>query len=383
MTHSELEILLRDDVREAIERNIERDAASIALDRSVPHASVVATQVKYLQRARRKLPRLYDARAIIPPLAFEQCSSEESARRKPLTGDSILDLTCGLGIDTMALAESFRRVVTIERDPILADVVRNNIKALGINNVEVVTSTAEEYVANCSDHFDWIFADPDRRSSDGRKMVLLEECSPNMRELMPRLTQIASRVAIKLSPMFDSDEAFRLFSPAEVEIVSLGGECKEVNIYTGAERDTLRIAVIGDGEWHFDPQAEDCTPSSCAFADGQWRYMLIPDVALQKGRMAIAALSPHAAIWSNNGYAFAHELPPVALPCRCFEIRSMRRYRPKELKREYRGRGVDILKRDTRLTVEGVRQAIGAKAGSEVRLAVTTIDQENWIIELI
>jgi hypothetical protein len=99
--------------------------------------------------------------------------------------------------------------------------------------------------------------------------------------------------------------------------------------------------------------------------------------------MAIAALSPYAAIWSNNGYAFAHELPSVALPCRCFEIRSIRRYRPKELKREYRGRGVDILKRDTRLTVEGVRQAIGAKAGSEVRLAVTTIDQENWIIELI
>lgn len=383
MTHSDIEILLSDEVREAIERNIERDAASIALDRSVPHASLVATQVKYLQRARRKLPHLYEVRAIIPPRAFEQSSSEESARRKPLSGHSVLDLTCGLGIDTMALAESFERVVTIERDPLLADVVRNNLRMLHIDNVEVVTATAEEYVATCDEHFDWVFADPDRRSEDGRKMVVLEECSPNMRALMPRLSEIASRIAIKLSPMFDSDEVFRLFSPAEVEIVSMGGECKEVNIYTGAERDMLRIAVIGEGEWCFDPHAADNTPSNESFADGEWRYMLIPDVALQKGRMAITALKPYAAIWSNNGYAFARELPPATLPCRCFAIRSIRRYRPKELKREYRGRGIDILKHDTRLTVEGVRQALGAKAGSEARIAITTIEQENWIIELI
>lgn len=383
MTHSDIEILLSDEVREAIERNIERDAASIALDRSVPHASLVATQVKYLQRARRKLPHLYEVRAIIPPRAFEQSSSEESARRKPLSGHSVLDLTCGLGIDTMALAENFERVVSIERDPQLADVVRNNLRILHIDNVEVVTASAEEYVATCNDHFDWVFADPDRRSEDGRKMVVLEECSPNMRALMPRLSEIASRVAIKLSPMFDSDEALRIFAPAEVEIVSMGGECKEVNIYTGAERDTLRIAIIGEGEWCFDPHAADNTPSNESFADGEWRYMLIPDVALQKSRMAMTALKPYAAIWSNNGYAFTRELPPATLPCRCFEVRSIRRYRPKELKREYRGRGIDILKHDTRLTVEGVRQALGAKAGSETRVAITTIEQENWFIELV
>ncbi|MBE6202047.1 MAG: methyltransferase domain-containing protein [Rikenellaceae bacterium] len=383
MTHSDIEILLSDEVREAIERNIERDAASIALDRSVPYASLVATQVKYLQRARRKLPHLYEVRAIIPPRAFEQSSSEESARRKPLSGHSVLDLTCGLGIDTMALAESFERVVSIERDPQLADVVRNNLRMLHIDNVEVVTASAEEYVATCDDHFDWVFADPDRRSEDGRKMVVLEECSPNMRALMPRLSEIASRVAIKLSPMFDSDEALRIFAPAEVEIVSMGGECKEVNIYTGAERDTLRIAIIGEGEWCFDPHAADNTPSNESFADGEWRYMLIPDVALQKSRMAMTALKPYAAIWSNNGYAFTRELPPASLPCRCFAIRSIRRYRPKELKREYRGRGIDILKHDTRLTVEGVRQALGAKAGSETRVAITTIEQDNWFIELV
>lgn len=381
-TTTDIELLTTAEVREAIERNIERDPAAIALDRSVPHASAVATAVKYLQRSRRKLPRLYEVRAIIPPRAFEQSSSEESAERKPIAGGSLLELTCGLGIDAMAFASRFSRVVTLERDEQLANVVRHNLKLLGISNVEVIATTAEEYVANCNEHFDWVYADPDRRSAEGRKMVCMEDCSPDMLQLMPRLREIASRVAIKLSPLFDCEEAFRLLSPAEVEIVSLGGECKEVNIYTAATKNTLRIAPIGMGEWVYSPKDMLCGPSSDSFAEGEWRYMLIPDVALQKGRVAMAALKPYASIWSNNGYAFARELPEEPLPCRIYEIRSIRRYQPKELKREWRNRGIEILKRDTHLTVEGVRKAIGAKAGSEATIAITTIEGDNWVIEL-
>ena len=58
-------------LRRAIEENIERDPQRVALDKHVPHAALVATQVKYLQRARKKLPQLYEARCIIPPRAFE------------------------------------------------------------------------------------------------------------------------------------------------------------------------------------------------------------------------------------------------------------------------------------------------------------------------
>ena len=208
MNTSDVEILCREDVRRAIDRNIERDPQLVALDKHIDHAALVATQVKYLQRARRKLPSLYDARCIIPPRAFEQSSSEECAERKPLTGDSVLDLTCGLGIDAIALARRFRRVVAVERDEALARVVRHNLTLLGISNVEVVNSTAEEYVSACNDHFDWIYADPDRRSDTGRKMVCLEDCSPDMLALMPHLRRLGERVAIKLSPLFDCDEAF-------------------------------------------------------------------------------------------------------------------------------------------------------------------------------
>ena len=375
MTLEELDILRSEVIRRAIEENIERDPSAVALDKRVPRASLVATQVKYLQRARRKLPRLYAARCIIPPRAFEQCSSEECAERKHISGGSVLDLTCGLGIDAMALSGRFERVVAVERDEVLAEVVRYNMSLLGIKNVEVVTASSEEYVATTTEHFDWVFADPDRRASDGRKMVCLEDCSPDMLRLMPLLRGRARRVAMKLSPLFDCDEAFRLCSPAEVEVVSVGGECKEVNIYTSAERDLLRVAVVGGGEWEFSPEDMTLSGSAERFEDGAWRYMLIPDVGLQKGRVAIAALRDYASIWSNNGYAFACELPAVELPVRIYPIRAIEQYNPRELKRRFKGVGVELLKRDC-------RKAAGMKPGSEAMVAITTIESKSWVVEL-
>ncbi len=382
LTLNDLDILRTGEVRRAIDENIERDPAKVALSKGVPHAALVATQVKYLQRARRKLPALYEARCIIPPRAFEQCSSQESARRKPLTGGAVLDMTCGLGIDTMALAEHFERVVSIERDEVLAEVVRYNMSLLGITNVEVVTASAEEYVATTTEHFDWAFVDPDRRSAEGKKMVCMEDCSPNVVALMPRLREISERVAIKLSPMFDCAEAFRLCSPAEVEVVSIGGECKEVNIYTRAERDMLRIAVIGDGEWVFDSEAMAVEPSTEVFAPEEYRYLLVPDVALQKARVAIAALKPYASIWSNNGYAFARELPTEALPVRMFAIEDIEPYRPKELKRRLKGEGVEFMKRDCALSIDAVRRATATRPGGERLFALTTIAGDTWVIEI-
>lgn len=382
MSIADIERLKSDELREAISKNVERDPAAVALDRGVSEARLVATQVKYLQRARHKLPRLYEARCIIPPRAFEQSSSEDTAWRKHLSGGRLLDLTCGLGIDTLSFSEHFERVVALERDEVLAEVVRYNLGLLGVDNVEVITTSAEEYLATTQEHFDWVFADPDRRSEDGRKMVCMEDCSPNMLALMPRLEAIAKRVAIKLSPMFDVDEAFRLCSPAEVEVVSVAGECKEINIYTRAESDMLRIAITGVGEWSFHREDVALMPTTEEFVPSRWRYLLVPDVAVQKGRVTVAALRSVAKVWSNNGYGFAEEQPTEVLPCRCYEILSIERYHPKELKRRYKGRGVEIMKRDTRLSVEEVRRSIGATAGSQHLLAVTSIAGENFVIEL-
>ena len=381
MRSEELSTLLRPEVRDAIEQNIERDPLQVALDARLPHAREVATQIKYLQRARTKLPLLYQARGIIPQRAFEQSSSEECAAAKRIGGDSLLDLTCGLGIDAAAMASRFERVVALERDEVLAEITRENMRRMGISNVEVITTSAEESVASCNEHFDWIEADPDRRTADGRRVVRLEECSPNMITLWPTLQRISERVAIKNSPLFDVEEAFRLFAGCGVEVISLGGECKEVMIYADGEGERLAAEAIGRGRVEYK-RGDICDePIQGEFTADEYRYLIVPDVALQKARLVQHTLRKVADVWSNNSFAFARTYPEGVLG-QVREIKHIAPFDIKALKREFRGMGVDILLRDFPLSVDELRRRTSMRSGSEARLALTRIKGKAYTIYL-
>ena len=381
MTREEFSILLQPEVRQAIEENIDRDPLQVALDRGIVHAREVASQVKYLQRARTKLPRLYEARAIIPQRAFEQSSSEECAAAKRMRGGRLLDLTCGLGMDAVAMADRFERVVAVERDEVLADVVRENLHRMGVENVEVVTASAEEYVSSCEEHFDWVYADPDRRTADGKRVVRLEDCSPDMVTLYPALGRITERVAIKNSPLFDIEEAFRLFGDCTVEVLSLAGECKEVNIYIDGRG--ARIVAEAVGRERVEYAREEVVDSPCEgeFEAEEYRYLIVPDVALQKARLVQHSLRGKADVWSNNSFGFAREKVEGILG-RVEEIERIEKFDPKALKRELRGVGVDILVREFPMSVDQVRQRTGMRSGAERRIALTRIKGQAYTIFL-
>ena len=386
MTRSELDILLLPEVRQAIEENIARDPLQVALDGRVPHAREVATQVKSLQRARTKLPRLYEARGIIPARAFEQSSSEECAAAKRLSGGCLLDLTCGLGMDSTAFSAHFERVVARERDEVLAEVVRENFRRMGFTNVEVVTTTAEEYVATCKEHFDWVYADPDRRTADGRRVVRLEDCSPNMVELMPLIGRLTERVAIKNSPLFDVDEAFRLFGKCGVEVISLGDECKEVMIYADGREPMLAAEAIARGRVEvaladLERYEAEREGAEREFEPEAYEYLVVPDVALLKARIVEYALRGKADVWSNNSFGFARHLPEGVVG-RVMKIKQIYPYDIKQLKRRFKGEGVDILMRDFPVGVDEVRRKAGMKSGSRHRLALTRVAERLYVVEL-
>lgn len=381
MTRAELDILLQPDVQRAIEQNIHRDPLQVALDGRIPHAREVATQVKYLRRARTKLPRLYEARAIIPDRAFEQSSSEQTAAAKRIEGGQLLDLTCGLGIDAVALSSRFERVVAVERDEVLADVVRENLRRMGVRNVEVVTASAEEYLEGCEEHFDWVYVDPDRRTADSRRVVRLEDCSPNVVALWPKIGQVTDRVAIKNSPLFDVEEAFRIFGRCAVEVLSLAGECKEVMIYADDGEPRLAAEAVGRGRVEY--LLTEISDALCTeeFSGQEYRYLIIPDVALQKARLVAHALRGVADVWSNLSFGFARVEPEGVLG-RVEQVERIEPFDPKRLKRELKGCGVDILLRDFPLSVDEVRRRTGMRSGAERRIALTRIKGRAYTIFL-
>ena len=376
-TAEEFSILCSEECYEAVKANIDRKPTDIALDKRVVHAAIVATQVKNLQKARTKLPSYFAVQAIVPTLAYEQSSSEECAERKQLEGESVLDLTCGLGVDSLALSKRFTRVVTLERNEMVAAVARENFRRLGAKNIEVVCSSAEEYLANCTDHFDWCFSDPDRRGEKGEKLVRLEDCSPDVVALMPTLKRIADKICIKCSPLFDVDEAFRLFGECAVETVSLGGEAKEVNIYIDGSAPRLTAVAVGIGEVSASIEERNSARWSALPSDlAQYRYITLPDVALQHARMVAVAFEGKCDVWSNNGVALSIEKPEGVLG-RTFEVEAIYNI-DSSFKRVIKGAKAEIYRRDFPMANAEICKKYKCSEGGREKWCFTRIG-ENFI----
>ena len=379
ITAEEYELLRSDELRQAVAAARGRDPLDVALDRTVPHARLVATQVKYLARAERKLPTYAAVQCILPPRAFEQASSEATAAHKAIEGDTVLDLTCGLGVDSLYLSRRFRRVVALERDPLLARITSENLSRMGVANIEVVNTSAEEYLRQEGLHFDWIYADPDRRSAEGRKLVLLEACSPDIVALKPKIDRITARLCLKNSPLFDVDEALRLFPDSRVEVLSLGDECKEMLIYADGTGPLVTATALGIGSFAAAPGA--VPPETPPFDPERFRWLVIPDVALRKARLTRLHLAGKADCWSDNGFGFAAAEPHGVIG-RVSPIESIEPYDPKRLKRGLKGRGVEILKRDFPLPPDELMRRLGAHPGADLRMAFTKIGNDFWAIRL-
>lgn len=391
ITEAEFILLTQPDIRQQIECSINRSHLDVALDKSIQHSSLIASQVKYLQRAKNKLPHLFDARCIIPSRAFEQSSSMATATSKSISGEKLLELTCGLGVDTITLSQNFKKVVTIERDPMLAQVAKENFRRLGVTNIEVINCSAEEYLTQCQEHFDWVYVDPDRRGEDGKKKVVLEECSPNIIELDMAISKVANSLAIKCSPLFDVAEAFRLYPSSRVEVVSVGGECKEVNIYVergSTEPEQIGALAIGKGEvWMARSEIKESTTQYVDIEE--YKYLVIPDVALQKSRLARTIIGEIATIESDNGYGFATEesirrFNQQRHISRIEKIEWMGEYDPKKNRKELISRGIsraEILKRDFPYSVTQITKQLKIKEGGEKKIAFTKL--KNQLIILI
>lgn len=279
--------------------------------------SLAVNTIEGRRRLRKKLPEWVACTGLVYPssLCAEQCSSSDTARYKALivqrifneyvgtvasmvgdpcrtTGSAtegtesvpdknspttrnqsvtelaevtipsrgkVADLTGGLGVDSWAFSEVAEEVLYNEMNPALAAAARHNFKALGVTNIFIKNSEAtSDSLKDIFGDFrpDVIFLDPARRDSAGKKVFLLEDCSPDVLKILPELFGISRFVLLKLSPMADITMAVERLDRTyeeylekasgkgwngqwvrEVHVVASGGECKE-------------LLILLDGEWN-------------------------------------------------------------------------------------------------------------------------------------
>ena len=198
-----------------IKEHRNEDVRTLALQgKRYPNVNMLeaVTQIEGWQQAREKLPTWAAVDGIIYPskISMEQCSSEHTAKYKSalLSGKRFADLTGGFGIDFSYIAREFNETFYIERNEKLCEIAKENFSLLGLENTTVMNGNSEELL-NRLPQLDWIFIDPARRDNDGRKVVALSDCEPNVVELEETLLSKADKVMIKCSPMLDITMACR------------------------------------------------------------------------------------------------------------------------------------------------------------------------------
>lgn len=184
------------------------------------------------------------------PVAIQQCSSEPLARfrQKIIEGESLADLTGGLGVDCYFMGRNMRRVVYVDAHPDAVEAVRHNYSVLGVSNTDFVNSTAEEYLKTCEEasaRFDNIFIDPSRRSSSGGRVFRLEDCSPDVTTIAPSMLRVADTVYIKLSPLLDISQVIsQLPCVSDVYAIGHATECKDLLVVLKSGQDAHSEPII-------------------------------------------------------------------------------------------------------------------------------------------
>jgi 16S rRNA G966 N2-methylase RsmD len=219
-------------IREHADENPETVALQSKRYPNLPMA-FIAQQVKARQHIQKKLPSWHANGDVVFPgsLSLEQCSSETAAAYKArlFEGESMADLTGGLGIDAFAFSNHFKCVYHIERSSELSAIVGENVEAFGKTSVVMtVSGDGLEWLDTYQGELDLLYVDPARRDGRSLKVSALAECEPNLKLVWERLLKRAKRVAVKLSPGLDIDLIVNeLRGIREVHVISVANECKE------------------------------------------------------------------------------------------------------------------------------------------------------------
>jgi 16S rRNA G966 N2-methylase RsmD len=238
-----------------VSQHISDDTSRLILNKGKWPEIDMETAVNCIESRRKlkgKVQEWHENPGLIFPLKLsaEQCSSSATGHYKAALAEriagkegwTIADLTGGLGVDSWFFSKKAGKVVYNEMQEALCHAAEHNFKALDSGNIIIRNGTAgtgtiKEIIGGHDP--DVIYMDPARRGEGGRKVFLIEECTPDVLTLKDEIFGLCRHILIKLSPMADiSMVCDRLGRNCrEVHVVSSDGECKELLIWMDRDWD--------------------------------------------------------------------------------------------------------------------------------------------------
>ena len=357
-------------------------------------------QILCRKQIKDKLPEWYANKEIIIPsrISAEQCSSEYTARYKStlVAGDSLCDLTGGMGVDCYYLSRDISKAIYIERFADYCDVARHNFKVLNADNIEVRNGDSRE-ILNSIERIDTFYIDPARRSDVNKRLFALDECEPDIVGMKDELLNKSRRVIVKVSPMADIDMSVNLLPETiAVEVISVKNECKEVifilersipdcTTNTSAKNE-IKINCINfisaDTKESFLFSIGEEKNSTPEYARNIEKYLYEPNSSIMKaGAFKSVAERFNMKKLHVNSHLYCCENLEYDFPGRKFEVLDVIDFSSKtikSIKKEIPKANITV--RNFPLTVDELRKKTGIKEGGDIYIFATICGDKKLLL---
>jgi len=383
--------LLKPEIQQYIRENVNSDVTKLALQKN-PFPEVEWTdllnQIAAHQKAKDKLPTWFSEENIIYPskISVEQTSSEATAQYKSglVSGKSLIDLTGGFGIDDFYFAKQITNITHCEMNADLSAIAKHNFEVLVADNINCEADDSLNVLTTSNKQWDWIYADPARRSDSKGKVFMLKDCLPGVPDLLNTYFKYTKNILIKTAPLLDITAGLsELHFVKSIHIVALNNEVKELlwilqNDYSGSI--TLTAAnITKDGTEVFETPFDSDSEATYALPK---KYLYEPNSAIMKSgtfdavstTYKVDKLHKHSQLYTSDSL--------IDFPGRRFIINSIISYQKAEMKQVVEGKKMNVTVRNFPLTVSEIQKKWKIKDGGNVYTFFTTNIQNEKVVLL-
>lgn len=347
----------------------------------------LAEQIQSRRKCRNKLPLWHNTAGIVYPstLNIEQSSSEKAAQYKAslISGEKMMDLTGGFGVDSFYFSRKFDRVAHVEMNRELHDIVKHNLKKVfDVENLECLPGDSIEVLKSTHETFDWIYVDPSRRGNVQERVFRLEDCSPNLVDNLDLILSKTGRILVKLAPFLDISQAIKqLKKVEEVHILAINNEVKELLFLIDKNNtQSVKIKSVNLLKDRMDVLSGEYDSATTNNFGPLRTFLYEPNAAIRKAGLYSALSTRYNLdkIHPNSHLFTGEEL--VDFPGRVFRVKKKINYNPKKMRRELGLARANITTRNFHDSVAQIRKRTGIKDGGEDYLFFTTDYQGNSIV---
>ena len=377
--------------QEYINKNLDSDTTSLLFKKNETisvEIKKLIEQIEAKKRCQKKLPTWFNSDNIYYPnkLNIEQTSSEITAEYKSslISGNSIIDLTGGFGVDCYYFAKQFKNVTHCEINEDLSEIVKHNYQQLKIDNIHCLNTDGIAHIKQSQETFDWIYIDPSRRHDSKGKVFFLNDCLPNVPEYLELLFNHSKRILIKTSPLLDFSIGINeLKNVKTIHVVAVNNEVKELLWILEKDCDNeinvLTINLKSNKTEGFVFPLNKESEAEVSYTE-PLNYLYEPNSAILKSG-AFKSIASQLNVYKLhvNSHLYTYN-KLIKFPGRRFKIDKVLPYNKKLLKKEFMYIKANISIRNFPETVNQIRSKFSIKDGGDMYLFFTTNCNNEKII---